>query len=197
MIPMLPATTAAWAEPVPRTADDLRACPDDGWRYELVQGRLVRMPPSGWDHANITGGLYVAIYQFVSAVGIGRAVPGETGFDISHTDDEGTTIIAPDIAFVRADRAPAPGSSEFPRLAPDLVVEVASSSQYRPGMYEKACLWLAAGVQLLWMVWPTRREVDVWFQGDAVPRTTLVEGDLLDGGTVLPGFHYRVADLFK
>jgi Uma2 family endonuclease len=194
---MLPTTTAAWAEPVPRTADDLRARPDDGWRYELVQGRLVRMPPTGWDHGTITGRLYVAIYQFASEQSLGRAVPGETGFDITQTDDEGTTIIAPDIAFVRADRAPVAGSGEFPRLAPDLVVEVASPSQFRPGMNEKALLWLAAGVPLLWMIWPTRREVDVWIQGDAAPQVTLGEGDMLDGGAVLPGFHYPVADLFK
>jgi len=31
----------------PITADELLAMPDDGSRYELVKGELIRMPPSG------------------------------------------------------------------------------------------------------------------------------------------------------
>src|SRR2546423_393270 len=42
---------APWAEIVPHTGlmteEALLALPEDGWRYELVEGRLVRMPPSG------------------------------------------------------------------------------------------------------------------------------------------------------
>lgn len=44
-------TLAPWAEIVPHTGlmteEELLALPEDGWRYELVEGRLVRMPPSG------------------------------------------------------------------------------------------------------------------------------------------------------
>ncbi len=46
-----PEPVAPWAEVVPDmpplTEDDLLALPDDGWQYELVEGVLVRMPPSG------------------------------------------------------------------------------------------------------------------------------------------------------
>ena len=34
---------ATWAEPVLLTAEDLLAMPEDGWRYELIEGRLVRV----------------------------------------------------------------------------------------------------------------------------------------------------------
>ena len=44
-------TLAPWAEIVPdtgpMTVDDLLTLPDDGWQYELVDGRLVRMAGSG------------------------------------------------------------------------------------------------------------------------------------------------------
>jgi Uma2 family endonuclease len=45
-------TLAPWAElapdaPFPMTVDEALALPDDGRRYELVEGRLVRMPLSG------------------------------------------------------------------------------------------------------------------------------------------------------
>jgi Uma2 family endonuclease len=53
--------------------------------------------------------------------------------DASH--GQGDTALAPDLAFVRAERVPAleaPGSDKFPRLAPDLVAEVASPGQSTP-----------------------------------------------------------------
>lgn len=45
-----PAPPAPWAEVAaagPLSTEDLLALPDDRWQYELVDGRLVRMPPSG------------------------------------------------------------------------------------------------------------------------------------------------------
>ena len=87
-------------------------------------------------------------------------------------------------------------------LAPDLVAEVASPDQWRPEMGEmgeKARRYLAAGVRLVWIIWPKRREVDVW-QADAAGKTRLVvtlkRGDALDGLNVLPGFTYPLAELF-
>ena len=47
---MVADTVAPWAETVLFTADDLARLPDDGWQYELVEGRLVRMPPPGAAH---------------------------------------------------------------------------------------------------------------------------------------------------
>jgi Uma2 family endonuclease len=48
---------APWAEIVPNmppmTTDELRAIPDDGWAYELVEGVLVRMPLSSFGASNI------------------------------------------------------------------------------------------------------------------------------------------------
>ncbi len=35
------------------TAEELARLPDDGYRYELVEGRLVRMSPVNFDHGRI------------------------------------------------------------------------------------------------------------------------------------------------
>jgi hypothetical protein len=63
-------------------------------------------------------------------------------------------------------------------------------------MDAKARLWLERGVRMVWVVWPRRRNIDIWLPGDDRPRATLGTGDMLDGGDVLPGFLYPVADLF-
>ena len=179
------------------TADDLLTLPDDGWRYELVQGRLIQMPPTGVDHGAPTDNLYFAMGQYVRAHGLGKLFPAETGFNLRQPVETEDTVLAADITFVRADRVPPPGGPVYPLLAPDLVVEVASEASQRPkDLADKARLWLARGVRVVWVVWPRRRAIDVWTPGDQEPRQ-LGPGDELDGGDVLPGFRYPVAEAFR
>ena len=196
---MLPQTSAPWAEPAAITADMLLAIPEDGWRYELVQGRLVRVSPTTGGHGEVSDSLYVAVRTFVMTQRLGRVFMPETGFDLTQPGDAGDTVLAADVAFVRAERVPQPGSRNsrrFPRLAPDLVAEVAFPNQCHPEMAEKARLWLAAGVRLVWIVWPADRQVDVWLPGMDEPAATLREHDALDGRDVLSGFSLPVARLF-
>jgi Uma2 family endonuclease len=196
-------TVAPWAEPVPEqaalmTAEDLRRRRDDGWLYELVEGRLVRMTPAGFDHGMLELDLGSELRAFVVANALGSVATGEPGFTLSRPG-EPDTVLGADIAFVRAERLPAPGSPErqgFLRLAPDLVVEVASPGQYHPEMAEKARIWLAAGVRLLWLIWPRSKQVEVWRPGSDEPVATLGLADALDGMDVVPGFTYSVARLF-
>jgi len=189
---------APWAETVLHTADDLAALPDDAWRYELVKGRLVRMSPAGFDHGYISVRLASAMLDFATARGLGLVVGAETGFVIS-APGEPETVLAPDAAFVVAARVPptgSPGRRGFPRLAPDLVVEVASPSQGRAEIRAKAKVWLDSGVRLVWVVWPSDRQVDVYVAGQDGPRETLDASGQLDGGEVLPGFDFELSRLW-
>ena len=196
-------TLAPWGEIVPNvspmTVDDLLALPEDGWQYELVEGRLVRMPPSGYRASRIAGRLYAAVLAFVDAHALGAVTPPDGGYDLGPAGQKDTTL-APDVAFVRADRLPPHATFDEDKavpFAPDLAAEVASPHQYRPGMAKKAQRYLAAGTQLVWIIWPKPREVDVWRPGDTQPSQTLSARETLDGSPVLPGFTYPVGDLFK
>ena len=109
------------------------------------------------------------------------------------------TALIPDIAFTRAERLADLGSAGargIPHLAPDLVAEVVSPSQYRPEMAANARLYLESGVRLVWFIWPRAQQVDVWRPGADAPIATLGQNDSLDGGDVLPGFSHPLADLF-
>ena len=77
-------TFAPWAEPVPgapypMTADDVLALPDDGWFYELVEGRLVRMPMSGGEASRIAVRLVVALSVFAEPRHLGAVLGAITG----------------------------------------------------------------------------------------------------------------------
>jgi len=195
---------APWAEivpdaPYPMTAADLARLPEDGWNYELVQGRLVRMPPAAGGHGSIAQDLGMALRAFVKPRKLGEVLAAETGFRLAGLGDPEKNVYAPDVAFVRADRVPArntPAWDDFWPLAPDLAAEVVSKSQFKADMAKKAQEWLTAGVRLVWVIWPKRREVDVWLPEQDHPAQTLKVGDALDGRDGVPGFTYPLADLF-
>lgn len=186
-------SVAPWAEPVLMTAQELLQLTSDEWRYELVDGRLVRMSPTGARHGRIVMALMRAIDRFVEDGGLGEVLPPETGFWISSPGDP-DTVLAPDIAFIRGSREQDAASEGFPRLAPDLVVEVASPSQGRREMAAKAQRWLDAGVRLVWVVSPEARLVEVWRHGQL--ERVLTPAEDLSGDDVLPGFVFPVRRLF-
>ncbi|MGH2517938.1 MAG: Uma2 family endonuclease [Ktedonobacterales bacterium] len=196
------ATFAPWGELVPgvgpMTADELLQRPEYETGYELVEGRLIRVPPAGMEHGDLGLELGSALRGYVRTQNLGRVFAAETGFTLNRPG-EPDVVLAPDCAFVRTDRLPDKGSADwkgFARLAPDLVVEIASPSQYAPELAEKARLWLAAGTRLAWVVWPSTRHVDVWLPGGELPAQSLGPADSLDGRDVIPGFTYSVASLF-
>jgi Uma2 family endonuclease len=196
---------APWAEvvpgaPYPMTIAQMQALPDDNWQYELVEGRLVRMPGSGSEASAIAAYLIMALGNFVRPQKLGRVTGADGEFDLTPAGATLETALIPDVAFVRAGRLPAigtAGAKTIPHLAPDLVAEVVSPSQSRPAMAAKAQLYLAAGVQLIWIIWPDTQQIDVWHAGSDAPVATLTAADSLAGLDVLPGFTHPVADLFS
>ncbi len=194
---------APWAEPAPPpysgrlfTAGDLAALPEDGWLYELVAGRLVRMPPPKERHGYLESEIGGTLRAFIKPRGLGRVYVGETGFDLTRPGEPVETVLGADVAFLQAGRVPPDAQDDaYVSGAPDLVVEIASPTQFRPEMGAKAWLWLQRGARLVWVVWPRRRQIDVWTPGRETP-VTLDIAETLDGADVLPGFTYPLADLF-
>jgi Uma2 family endonuclease len=190
---------APWGEVIPGdhllTVDELLARPDDGCRYELVEGRLIRMPPAGgYSATQLAVRLILALGNYLTTHPVGSITAPDGTYEIGPR-----TGLVPDVGFIRAARVPPPGSPAHERAiagAPDLAVEIASPTQYRPEMAAKARHYLAAGTSLVWVVWPRRKQVDVWRPGDLKPSRTLKIGDELVGEDIIPGFHYPLAQLF-
>jgi Uma2 family endonuclease len=174
------------------TAEELEQLPADDNRYELVQGELILMSPVNLVHVRTVMNVLAPLHAFVSERGLGIVGP-EGGYVLHRNPD---TVLAPDIAFVRADRWPT-GEAEkhFGYFPPDLAVEVRSPSESMRSLLAKAQTYLDAGVRLVWLVDPISRTVIV-LAPDTEPQT-LAEGDVLDAGDVVPGFRLPVADVFR
>jgi Uma2 family endonuclease len=185
-----PGEARALESPKRYTIDEIERLPEDE-TFELLRGEPLPMSPVSLAHLVMTAVLIEALRSFVRQRRLG-IVGGEAGF-VLPTEPE--VLLAPDIAFVRRDRLPPRSAWDgFPRLAPDLAVEVVSPRETASEVNDKTLSYLDAGVRLVWVVDPKPRFVAA-YTPDGVARI-LREGDEIDGGDVLPGFSLPVAALF-
>ena len=71
----------------PMTAEDLLRLPDDGFRYELVRGKLKKMVPAGNQHGRIAAVLTGSLVQHVLTRKLGAVYAAETGFKLASDPD--------------------------------------------------------------------------------------------------------------
>ena len=175
------------------TANELLLMPNvDACRYELLDGELIAMAPSGSEHSAIGLDFGAELQQFVKANDLGRVFGADCGFIISADPD---TVLSPDVSFVRKERIPADGLPKgfFPG-PPDIAVEVISPSDNYTDVERKAAQLLDAGTLLVVLIYPrTRTVVKRPAQGAA---TRLTESDTLTLDEALPRFSLPVSDIF-
>ncbi len=162
-------------------------------RVELIDGEIVEMTPSSDGSSSLAASITGMLWTHVHPNKLGRLYSADGGFVI-FPDRE--TVRVPDVAFVRAERMPqGEARRHFPRLAPDLVVEVLSPTDRASEVLAKVAMYQEAGVALIWLVDPDAHTVTVLATNRAPVR--LQPGDTLDGGAVLPEFQIAVADIFE
>ncbi|MCL4201462.1 MAG: Uma2 family endonuclease [Pirellulaceae bacterium] len=103
----------------------------------------------------------------------------------------------PDVAFFSWDRMPGRRRppDPIPTLSPDLAIEVLSRSNTSSEMRAKRTDYFSVGVRLVWEIDPETRTVLVYSRADEADEV-LAEADVLEGGTVLPGFRLPLRELF-
>ena len=161
-----------------------------GKPYELVEGRVVKVSPSGTSASRIAARILVKLGSFVLEHNLGDVTGADGGYRLSPS-----TLRAPDVAFFGTAKLGLLTEPEkYAPFAPDLAVEVVSPGDSASEVQGKAALYLEAGTAQVWVVYPERRAVVVHYP-DWTSRT-LRRQDTLDAGDLLPGFQVAVADLF-
>ena len=174
------------------TAGDLLRLYGEGVRGELIQGVLCETMPAGERHGQIAMNLGAELQNFIKPRKLGTLIGSDAGVWLERDPD---TVREPDIAFTSVERRPlGEGAPGYAQVVPDLVVEIVSPSDSRQAIHDKASMWLAHGVRLVWVVRPGTHTVDV-HRPDG-PAVTLGEDDSLDGLDVLPGFSCAVSAVF-
>jgi len=159
-------------------------------RFELIDGEIVEKMPTE-EHGEIAAFLTIELGIFLKQNPIGKV-----GQEVRHRlpGDEFNAYL-PDVS-VRTDiNRPAVREGAVPHM-PALAIEVKSKDDTFRLMRRKAEYYMANGSQMVWLIFPETRQVEV-YSSRASDIVTLSEQDKLDGGEVLPGFSLKVADIFK
>ena len=174
------------------TADELLQMKDDGFRYELVRGELIKMSPAGHQHGRIALNFTTPLDQFVRTNQIGAVYAAETGFKLAEDPD---VVRAPDAAFIRRERVETVGQTEgFWPGAPDLAAEVISPGDTHAEVQDKIADWLDAGTRLVVVINPSTQTVALYHSRSDI--RILTTDDVLDGGAVVPNWTLPVRDIF-
>lgn len=181
---------ASQAESKLVTGEDLLAMGDIG-PCELIDGRIVPMSPTGAAHGLIESLLARKLSEFVEDCDSGWVLSGDVGIYTRHDPDR---IRGADVVFVsRQQVARIPDG--FLDFAPELVVEVISSTERWQNVREKLEEYFAIGVQHVWLVEPKARSVLAY--RSATQATKYASGDTLRGEGSLTGFELGLPDLFS
>ena len=126
-------------------------------RYTVIDGVLnVSMSP-GYLHARIASEIARLLGNFVVDRDLGQ-VTVESGH---YPPQDRRTLLLPDVAFIRKERAPTPDFERFVPIMPDLAVEIISPSQSLAEARRKAEVYLRHGTAVVWLVHPAEQNAEI------------------------------------
>jgi len=151
-------TPADWVPGPPQgswTYEDYAALPDDGNRYEIVNGVLIMAPSPSPEHQGIVIEIVSYLRIHVKLAGLGRVFTAPLDVDLGPKN-----VLQPDIVVMLNNHLDRVQEKKIVG-APDLVVEIASPSTAAYDRLTKYEKYAHAGITEYWIVKPTRRTVEV------------------------------------
>lgn len=174
------------------SGDLLAQLPDLG-PCELVEGRIVRMSPTGPKHAKLEQRFAWLLQNFLEAHPLGELYVGEVGIYTGRAPD---TVRGADIAFVSHERLKQQDpDAPFLTVLPEIVIEILSPNDRAQELEKKVGEYLKAGAVEVWIADPENRTLHR-------RRAEAGSSELLDQTQqlttpVLPGFELQVTEIFR
>lgn len=176
------------------TTADLELLPDNGNRYEIIDGELFVTKAPHWGHQKATGNVYQELNLWSRETGLGQAALNP-GLIFSDADN-----VIPDVVWASKERlAMLLDDAGHLTAAPELIVEILSpgTENVRRDREVKLKLYSARGVREYWIVDWRLQQIEVYRREQASLKlvATLFSNDVLSS-PLLPGFSCAIAQLF-
>lgn len=174
------------------TYEDLLAMPDDGKRYELIDGELYELPTPNEPHQRASRNLIVLALPEIIRVGAEwYHAPTSVFLPLGRE-----RVVEPDLLVYFRGGA-ASRSHRGVEGAPDLVVEILCPSNPEHDLREKRAWYAEAGVREYWLVSPEAMMVEVLVLERGEYRThVLARGSEPVTSVVLPGLTFPASAVF-
>ncbi len=176
------------------TSQDLELLPDDGKRYEIVDGELYVSEQPHWEHQFVSGQIFALLQAWSARTqrGMANLAPG-----LIFGDDED---VAPDVVWISAQRLLTALQTDGKlHSTPELVVEILSpgSTNECRDREVKRKLYSRRGAEEYWIVNWQERRLEIYRREEAVLTLNCIlnENDVLQS-PLLPGFSCRVSQIF-
>jgi Uma2 family endonuclease len=175
------------------TYKEYAALPDDGRRYEIMDGVLLTIPSPGPGHQSVDMALSFYLCQHVNMAGLGEAFSAP--FDVELAPKR---VFQPDL-LVLLNRSLGKVTTTRVVGAPDLVIEIASPGTVAYDRLSKYQAYAQAGVEEYWMVDTETRSVEVLtLQAGVYQSQGIFQGKDTLFSQVVPGMRsVRVEQLFQ
>jgi Uma2 family endonuclease len=175
-----------------RTVEDYLLLPDDGPRYQLIDGELYMAPSPNSFHQDISRNLVMILGPFIARRKLGKLY--HAPFDVYLSEHN---VFQPDVLFISNARAEILTKAGV-KGAPDFVVEILSPSTARLDLDLKRRAYARFGVEELWIIDPKAREIGVYRFAENVeePVATFREGDLIET-RIFPGLKIDAREVFE
>ena len=181
-----------WPEQGRWTYADWERLPDDGNRYEVIDGELHVSPPPSTPHQSASNNLATDLTVYVRANHLGDVFTAPIGVRLPNEP----VPLQPDIVFVSAARKGII-SAQYIEGVPDLVVEILSPSNWVYDRVEKQRVYAEAGIPEYWILDYRAKTIEVLvLEGGEyvlIRRYTVNERV---ASRVLAGFEIEVAAVF-
>ena len=148
------------------TYADYASLPDDGQKYEVIDGEVYVTPAPGLTHQEIAGRLYRVLIAYVEEHELGRVF-----YDVDLLFVSGQ-FLRPDLVYVPAERSHGLGERGV-EVTPGLVIEVLSPGSRQIDRVKKPARYRDFGVPDYWVVDAAARVVEVYAlaRGITTPET--------------------------
>jgi len=174
------------------TYDDYCRLPDNGRRYEIIDGELFVTPSPRRAHQKVVTQLSRVLGNFVEAGDCGEVYVAPFDVVFSLFD-----VVEPDILYVSKKRASVV-TEENIQGAPDLVVEVLSASTAEIDRTTKLKLYARYGVQEYWLIDPERCTAEIYRrEPQGFERVASLEASGSLTTPLLPGFSVTLRELAR
>jgi Uma2 family endonuclease len=163
---------------------------ETGNRCELVAGYLLSLHPPDEAHGDTLLNLSKALATCFQESETGYAC-FDLGLIIARNPD---TVRRPAASYFDSGERFAESEKDMTEARPKLVIDIASTNDRRRTFPERVQDYLNWGIPAVWVIDPVERQVHAFREYEAVK--TYADHNQLVGGSVLPGFSVKVADLF-
>ena len=186
--------TATLSEELLYTIDDWENFPDNGNRYEIIEGEVYVSTAPRFIHQLLSFRIAKKIGDYLEKNQIGEVLPAP-GVVFSHKDG-----VIPDVVFISYERLKLFLIDEKIQGAPELVVEILSPGKVNIERDRKTKLKLYSRypVEEYWIVDPMRKQIEIFHSTPhgLRPAEIFNEQDVLIS-PLFPDFSLSLAELFR